>query len=153
MTTRRAFSYDSLMTLLGRLSALCERQDLDALYVFGSRAAEVAAFVRGQGTLDPTSGADVDLGALPRPHRQLDVHDRVRLTSELEELLGVPRVDLVLLPQAPPYLALDVVSGELLVSADPVRESEYELYVLRRAGDLAFYEREYRHQRLAGLTP
>ena len=50
MTTCRAFSYDSLMTLLGRLSALCEQQDLDALYVFGSRAAEVAAFVRGQGT-------------------------------------------------------------------------------------------------------
>jgi predicted nucleotidyltransferase len=141
------------MTLLEKLSALCERHGVDALYVFGSRAAEVAAFVRGHDALDPTSGADVDLGVLPAPRRHLDVHDRVRLTSEFEELLGVPRVDVVLLPRAGPYLALDAVSGELLVSADPVRESEYQLYVLRRAGDLAFYERERRHQLLSGLTP
>ncbi len=134
------------------LAAVCERYGVDALYAFGSRAAEVDAFVRGRGALDRASVADVDLGALPRPDRLRGVHDRVRLAIEVEDLLGVPRVDLTLLPQAGPYLALDVVSGELLFCADPIREAEYELYVLRRAGDLAFFERERRRTLLAGLA-
>jgi hypothetical protein len=65
-------------------------------------------------------------------------------------LAAAPRVDLVWLPGAEPYLALDVVSGELLHCADPVRQAEYELYVLRRAGDLAPFERERRAFLLSG---
>ena len=145
--------YYSRVITAEKLRALCRRHDVGALYAFGSRAAEVAAFVQGQGPLDSTSRSDIDLGVLPRPGHRLDVDDRVRLTIELEDLLNVPRVDLVVLPQAAPYLALDVVSGELLFSADPIREAEYELYVLRRAGDLAFFERERRRTLLAGIAP
>ncbi len=68
----------------------------------------------------------------------------------LEDLLDVPRVDLVILPEAPPFLALDIVQGELLCATDPVAEAEYQLYVLRRAGDLAPFERERRRMILAG---
>lgn len=141
------------MTAAAHLAALCARYGVNALYAFGSRAAEVVAFVRGQAVLVSTSASDVDLGVLPAPDRRLDADDRVRLTIELEDLFGVPRVDLVVLPQARPYLALDVVSGELLFCADPVREAEYELFVLRRAGDLAFFERERRRMILAGIAP
>jgi hypothetical protein len=141
------------MTVVDRLAALCERYGLDALYAFGSRAAEVAAFVRGHGALNPLSGSDLDFGVLPRPNRLLDVHDHVRLTGDLEDLFTVPRVDLVVLPQASPYLALDAVSGELLFCADQYREAEFQLYVLRRAGDLAFFERERRQRLLTGITP
>jgi hypothetical protein len=37
-----------------------------------------------------------------------------RLAAAIEHLLGVARVDLVILKEADPYLALDVVPGELL---------------------------------------
>lgn len=37
-----------------------------------------------------------------------------RLAAPIEHLPGAARVDLVILKEADPYLALDVVSGELL---------------------------------------
>lgn len=145
--------YDSRMTAAEQVASLCARYGINALYSFGSRAAEVAGFVRGQAVLESKNASDVDLGVLPAPDRHLDTDDLVRLAIELEDLLGVPRVDLVVLPQAGSYLAVDVVSGELLFCADPAREAEYELFVLRRAGDLAFFERERRRTILAGIAP
>jgi hypothetical protein len=68
----------------------------------------------------------------------------------LEELFDVGRVDLVILPEAKPYLALDVVRGELLCVTDVDAEAAYQLYVLRRAADLAPLERERRRMVLAG---
>jgi uncharacterized protein len=94
---------------------LAERYGLAELYVFGSRAGEVAARVRGS---TAPEGPD-----------------------ELEDLLGASRVDVVLLPTAGAFLALDVIRGELLYCADPDAQAEYELYVLRRAGDLAPFQR------------
>ena len=135
------------------LSALCGRYGLDALYVFGSRATEVAACVRGEADLESGAAADLDFGVLPEAGRVVEINDRVRLTAALEDLFDVPRVDLVVLPQAGPFLALDVVSGELLCCTDSIREAEYQLFVLRRAGDLAFFERERRHQLLSGIAP
>ena len=135
------------------LSALSRRYSLDALYAFGSRATEVAACVRGEGELDSADAADLDFGVLPQIGRVVEVDDRVHLAMAMEDLFVVPRVDLVVLPQAGPYLALDVVSGELLCCSDPIREAEYQLFVLRRAGDLAFFERQRRHQLLSGIVP
>ena len=135
------------------LSALCERYGLDALYAFGSRATEVAACVRGDKDLDSESAADLDFGVLPEVGRVVEIDDRVHLTAALEDLFDVPRVDLVVLSRASPYLALGVVSGELLCCSDPIREAEYQLFVLRRAGDLAFFERQRRRQLLSGTAP
>lgn len=135
------------------LRALCRRFGLDALYVFGSRAVEVAACVHGARELDTAQAADLDFGVLPEPGAEVGAQERVRLAAALEDLFEVPRVDLVVLPRASPYLALDVVSGELLCCIDPIREAEYQLFVLRRAGDLAFFERERRHQLLSGIAP
>lgn len=140
------------MTVARQLASLCERYGVDALYAFGSRAAEIAAFVRGEAPLDPAGRSDADFGVL-LPSDSLDVFDRVRLTGALEDLLDVPRIDVVLLMYAPPYLAVDIVSGELLFCADPIREAEYQLFVLRRAGDLEFFERDRRRQLLAGIAP
>ena len=135
------------------MSALCERYDLDALYAFGSRATEVATCVRGEKDLDSESAADLDFGVLPEIGCVVEIDDRVHLTAALEDLFDVPRVDLVVLSLASPYLALDIVSGELLCCSDPIREAEYQLFVLRRAGDLAFFERERRRQLLSGMAP
>lgn len=136
------------MSVRDRLHALARRHELDAVYAFGSRADEIAKLVRGEGPVDSTNRSDVDIGVLPSPDHDLDVRARVQLAGELEDLFGVSRVDVVLLPQAPAYLASDVVAGDLIACVAPVREAEYQLFVLRRAGDLAFFERERRRQLL-----
>ncbi|RMF35424.1 MAG: nucleotidyltransferase domain-containing protein [Chloroflexi bacterium] len=133
-----------------RLCELARQYDLVALYAFGSRAVEVAARVAGE-PREPTSPAsDVDIGVLPKRGRRLTAQERVRLMVALEDLLDVDRVDLVVLPEASPYLALDIVCGELLCATDPDAEAEYQLYVLRQAGDLAPWERERRRMLLTG---
>lgn len=66
----------------------------------------------------------------------------MELTLQLEDLFSAPRVDLVILPEADPYLALDIVRGELLYCADADEEARSQLHVLRRAADLAPFKRE-----------
>lgn len=140
----------SALALQKALGTLCRQYDLVALYVFGSRAAEVAALVHNTETEVSSLDSDVDIGALPARGRHLTARDRVRLIIALEELFDVARVDLVVLPEASPYLALDVVRGALLCTTDPDAEAAYQLYVLQRAGDLAPFERERRRMLLAG---
>jgi len=124
------------------LKAIGRRYKITALYVFGSRAEEIAGRVRGQAVSSQYPGSDVDIGVQPATGLRLSAQDRVRLSIELEDLLGVNRVDLVVLPEADPFLALDIIRGELLYCADADAQAEDELYVLRRAGDLAPLERE-----------
>jgi predicted nucleotidyltransferase len=130
------------------LTALAERFGLDAIYLFGSRASEVAAFARGQADLNTDAASDVDVAVLPRRNRQLSARDKVRLAAALEDLWDVGRVDLVVLPEANPFLTVDAVAGECMYARDPDALAEYELYVLRRAGDLAPFERARRRQLL-----
>jgi hypothetical protein len=57
-------------------------------------------------------------------------------------MLGVNRVDLVSLPDADPFLAANIIRGERLFANDSYLADEYDLYILRRAGDLIPLERE-----------
>jgi hypothetical protein len=70
------------------------------------------------------------------------VADKVRLARALEDLFGCTRVDLVVLGEADPFLAVEIIRGERLYADDSYQADEYDLYVLRRAGDLAPLERE-----------
>ncbi len=123
---------------------LAERYQLAAAYGFGSRALEVADRLAGRLPRVVAPGSDVDIAVRPAPGIRLTAKDRAALTIALEDLFAAPRVDLVILPEAEPFLALEVIRGELLWCADEDAEAEYELYVLRRAGDLAPFERERR---------
>jgi predicted nucleotidyltransferase len=100
------------------------------LYLFGSRA-------RG----DATEQSDVDVGVLFRQAASL--RDVLLLGDALERRLRLP-VDLVDAGHASAFLALDIIRGERVACADPDRCDEFELYVMRRAGDLAPFERERR---------
>lgn len=60
----------------------------------------------------------------------------------LEDLLQVGRIDLILLPEADPFLALDIIKGELLYTDDPDQQARHELFVLRRAGDLLPFKKD-----------
>jgi predicted nucleotidyltransferase len=107
-----------------------------AVYWFGSRT-------RGEAL----EGSDVDLAALFT--EPVDVMELLGLEDRIERALGTP-VDLLDLGKAGAFLALDAIRGERIYCTDPTRCDEFDLYVLRRAGDLEPFERERR--RLA-LTP
>lgn len=131
---------------------ICDRYSIDAVYVFGSCASEVVSAVKAGRSLMSSTGSDVDVGVLPRSGVSLDPVAKVRLMAEVEDAFGVDRVDLVSLTEAPPFLALEIVRGELLYEANPDRVAEYELFVLRRAGDLVHFERERVQGVLAGTA-
>ncbi len=101
-----------------------------AIYLFGSRARQ-----------EETEHSDVDVGVLFRQEESLQ--DVLLLEDALERRLGVP-VDVVDVGKASAFLALDVIRGERVACADQTRCDEFDLYVMRRAGDLAPYERERR---------
>jgi predicted nucleotidyltransferase len=101
-----------------------------ALYLFGSR-----------GRQEATEESDVDVGVLFRQKESL--RELLLLEDALERRLGHP-VDLVDAGTASAFLALDIIRGERVFCAEPDRCDEFELYVMRRAGDLAPFERERR---------
>jgi predicted nucleotidyltransferase len=127
-----------------RLEAICRKHGIAALWLFGSRAQEISDLLQGGPSVTTATGADLDVGVLPRRGRMDSPHDRVRFMAALEDLVGVGRVDLVVLPEARAFLALEVVKGHLVVDLDRDATAEFELYVLRRAGDLIEFERERR---------
>jgi predicted nucleotidyltransferase len=140
------------------LRDMLRRYQLTAVYVFGSRAAEITARVTGASAQAGGASSadhplsDVDIGVQPARGTRLSAEQRVRLVLELEDLFAVARVDLVVLPEANAPLAAEVVRGELLLCADPDEEAESQLYYLRRAGDLApFYSEQLRE--LLGTAP
>ncbi len=125
-----------------QLAALCREHGISALYAFGSRAKEAADWVENKIPDMAPSTSDLDLGVLPESRNRLRIRSIVNLTIDLEDLFGVQRVDLVILPQAPPFLASNIVQGERLYAADDDQADEYDLYILRRAGDLLPLHRE-----------
>jgi predicted nucleotidyltransferase len=139
--------------LVADVAALCRQYGIEAMYVFGSRATEIARLIRSGQPVSREASSNVDVGVLPHPGVILDAHRKVKLMADLEDLLGVNRIDLVSLPETSAFLAVEIVQGALVYEADPDRSAEYdELYVLRRAGDLAPFERERIHRILAGIA-
>jgi len=130
-----------------QLERICRGYDVVSLYVFGSRAEEITARVAGRPPRPGPVDSDLDIAVQPSPKGLRNVKDRVRLMQALEDLFGVFRVDLVILPLASPFLAADAVRGELLFCDDEDRQSHEELYFLRRAADLVPFQRD----RLNGL--
>lgn len=105
-----------------------------ALYLFGSR-----------GRREETEQSDVDVGILWQEEQTL--RDLLQLEDDLERRLGL-KVDLVDAGRTNAFFALDIIRGERVFCADPDRGDEFELYVMRRAGDLAPFERERRRRLL-----
>jgi len=133
------------MTMNERLFSLhqiCQKFAVDILYLFGSRADEVQQWLTGQREALTNSSSDVDVGVKPLPGVHFSLDEKVKLAIALEDFLDVGRVDLIYLPDADPFLAANVIRGERLYAQDPYRADEYDLYVLRRAGDLAYLERK-----------
>jgi predicted nucleotidyltransferase len=105
-----------------------EHPAVRAVYVYGSQA-------WGQARED----SDVDLGVLYRSPQPLET--TLRLQGEMEAATGRV-VDLVDVARAGAFLALEIVRGERIVSDEEPETDRFELYVLRRAGDLLPFERQ-----------
>jgi predicted nucleotidyltransferase len=123
-----------------KLATLCEAHGLQLLYAFGSRATEAMKLHDGSRNSLSRSSADLDIGI--KPSGTLGIREKASIAVELEDLFGASRVDLVLLPEADPFLAANIIRGERLYAENEHAGAEYELYILRRAGDLAPLERE-----------
>ena len=130
------------------LDALSHAFDLHILYAFGSRGREALAWLDGDGGGLPPSPSDLDIGV--KPAQPLSARRKVELAVALEDLFDVSRVDLVVLPEADPFLAVNVIRGERLFADDAYLADEYDLYVLRRAADLLPLERERQRLILEG---
>jgi len=124
------------------LSSISARYQLSAIYSFGSKGLEVASLVKGEAVDLRQKKSDVDIGVLPQSHVVMSPKHKVQLSIELEELLDIYRIDLIVLPDADPFLAVNIIRGERIYCEDEYRVDEYELYVLRRAGDLIPLEQE-----------
>ena len=133
-----------MTSLRSQLAELCRKNNIVAVYAFGSRAKEARESLDCGCLRMSKTSADLDVGILLPRGIRIDVSERVRLATILEDMFEVSRVDLVVLPEASAFLALEVVRGELLVDLSPDDTARFELYVLRRAGDLAYFEHERR---------
>lgn len=129
------------MTHQQQLEHICRMHNIAIVYVFGSRAAEVYDWLHSDKPL-ARSASDIDIGAKALPGVHWDLKDKVQLAQAFEELFDVPRVDFVVLDEARPFLAINIIRGARLYAVDERAADEYDLYVMRRAGDLAPLERE-----------
>ncbi|MCP2519532.1 nucleotidyltransferase domain-containing protein [Candidatus Aminicenantes bacterium AC-708-M15] len=122
-----------------RIEYIAKKYNLQLIYAFGSRAKQALKLVEGEIKNLPPGTSDLDIGI--KSEKNLNIDEKVEITQEFESLFNVPKVDLVILQNAPVFLALEIVTGELLYTKDSTFEAEYQLYIMRRAAELLPYER------------
>ncbi|KAA3662550.1 MAG: nucleotidyltransferase domain-containing protein [Chloroflexi bacterium] len=122
------------------LAKICKQYFIQTLYVFGSRSKSIQAWILEGLPLSANNSSDVDVGI--KPNKTLSIRDKVMLAQQLEDFFGVSHVDVVLLTEADPFLAANIIRGERLYTEDTYLADEYDLYILRRAADLIPLELE-----------
>jgi uncharacterized protein len=129
-----------------RLFAQSEPPGVTAVYLFGSHA-------EGRSHAE----SDLDVGVLLArdafPTAITRFEERLRLTSWLARELRFPRIDLVLLNDAPPGLGRRiVVDGQLLFCADRDATRAFSRDVQLRAADLEPFLRRTRRRKLSVIA-
>ncbi len=117
---------EHLLEPIGRVATTFP--EVRAIYIFGSQAV---------GGARPDS--DLDLGVLYRTRQALATTLRLEQDFEQETARKIHLIDL---GRASAFLALDIVRGERVFCRDATETDRFELYVLRRAGDLLPFERQ-----------
>jgi predicted nucleotidyltransferase len=123
-----------------KIGQMAGKYGLQIIYAFGSRAKEALAVVEGRIERLSSTPSDLDIGV--KSERPLTVEEKVEIAIFFEDLFDLPRVDVVVLPEAPVSLAVEIVTGEILYAKDSNYEAEYQLYIMRKAADLLPYEKE-----------
>ncbi len=125
---------------LRKIEQICKKYQVRALYVFGSRGLELFQAIQDDSIQLANSPSDLDFGALTRS--PFSMESKVNLTLELEDLFGLSGIDLFILQEVDAFLAVNIIRGERIFAEDSHLADEYELFALRRAGDLADLERQ-----------
>jgi predicted nucleotidyltransferase len=123
-----------------KIEQIAAKYGLQIIYAFGSRAKEALEVVEGRTATFSSTPSDLDIGV--KPESLLTVEEKVEIAIFFEDLFDLPRVDVVVLPEAPVSLAVEIVTGEILYARDSTYEAEYQLYIMRMAADLLPYELE-----------
>ena len=124
-----------------RLEELCARHDVGALYAYGSRALQAARWLHHKATL-AAGPSDLDLAVSRGIGKRYSLAEKVALATAFSDLFEFETVDLADMAEVDAFVAANIVRGERLYCSDRMYADELDLYVLRRAGDLAPYERE-----------
>jgi predicted nucleotidyltransferase len=120
-----------------KIAETAKKYDLDIIYAFGSRAKEALDLIEGRKNHLSTNDSDLDIGI--KPGRELSLEEKVEVAIFFEDLFVVPRVDIVVLSEAPVTLAFRIVTGEILYRRDKRMEAEYQLYIMRMMTEILPY--------------
>ncbi|MDP1546406.1 MAG: nucleotidyltransferase domain-containing protein [Anaerolineales bacterium] len=123
-----------------KIERICKKYQIKVFYVFGSRGMELFQAIQNDSIRLAKSPSDLDFGVLT--HSPFSIESKVNLTLELESLFSLSEIDLFILQEADAFLAANIIRGERIFAEDSYLADEYELFVLRRAGDLAELERQ-----------
>jgi predicted nucleotidyltransferase len=129
-----------MSTRFQKIEHICKNYQIRAFYVFGSRGVELSQAIQDDSIQLVKSPSDLDCGVLT--HSPFSIENKVNLTLELESLFSLSDIDLFILQEVDAFLAANIIRGERVFAEDPYLTDEYELFVLRRAGDLAELERQ-----------
>ena len=129
-----------MSTRLQKIEQVCTKYQVKALYVFGSRSADMLQAIRDDAYQLASTQSDLDVGVLT--DSPISIESKVNLTLELEVVFNTAHIDLFILQEVDSFLAANIIRGERIYARDPYLADEYELFVLRRAGDLAELERQ-----------
>jgi predicted nucleotidyltransferase len=124
------------------LEEICRKYAVDALYLFGSRSEEIRNWLDREPGISIQSSSDIDVGIKVKTDERWPIERKISLTIDLEDHFACKRIDLILLNEADPFLAAEIVRGERVYARNEDEADEFDLYVLRRAGDLAPLEKE-----------
>ncbi|MBI3170103.1 MAG: nucleotidyltransferase domain-containing protein [Chloroflexi bacterium] len=122
------------------IKKICKKYKVKSFYVFGSRGKEMYKAIHDDALKLVQTQSDLDFGVLT--HSPFSIENKVNLTLNLETLFGLSNIDLFVLQEVDAFLAANIVRGERVFVEDSYLADEYELFVLRRAGDLAELERQ-----------
>jgi uncharacterized protein len=131
-----------------KIAEIANKYDLDIIYAFGSRAKEALDLIEGRKDHLSTNDSDLDIGI--KPGRELSLDEKVEVAIFFEDLFDAPRVDIVVLSEAPVTLAFRIVTGEILYRRDKRMEAEYQLYIMRMIAELLPYDRMKQRMVLGG---
>ena len=101
---------------------IASRYHLQIVYAFGSRAKEALDLAEAKIERLSSTPSDLDIGV--KPERPLTVEEKVKVAILFEDLFDVSRVDLIVIPEVPIFLALEIVTGEILYMEDPTYEAD-----------------------------
>ena len=133
-----------------QIQKFASRYQIQIIYAFGSRAKEALAILEGENSVFSPGPSDLDLGI--KSSKPLNIEEKVKIAIFFEDLFHLPRVDVVVIPEAPTLLALEIVKGEILYMQDPTYEAEYQLYIMKNAVDLLPHERTKQFMIMGGFA-